>query len=410
MLSGIRHPVFVLSLVVITLSQPLRGQQRATLDANVQTLVSRLELPRYKATIEALSRFGDRRQGTRRNRDAVDWIEAQLRSYGCSAVERLTYQYTTPPPSPTTAAATGSQSAGTGGPGLFKGAGPGGSTIFGRGRRPTVNRDLMAQPDGGIRALNEEQPADGERQEVYCTKVGTTRPDETYIVGAHMDGHGVNQASNDDGSGTALVMELARVFSAPDVRTDRSIRFVLWNNEETGLNGAEAYVKQRAPLQGIESPPGSGRYPEPRWLAMIQHDMMLFDHGAPGPDGRVSPKQRREADVNIEFQANSKMAKEALALAYVFKAANETYATNYPAAVGPHMSNTDSDPFMDLVPAISLREAERGSEIGGGWDPHGHTPSDVFTTYDDDDFRLGLNAAQTTLSAIAQFVGAKVSR
>ena len=109
MLSGIRHPVFVLSLVVITLSQPLRGQQRATLDANAQTLVSRLELPRYKATIEALSRFGDRRQGTRRNRDAVDWIEAQLRSYGCSAVERLTYQSTTPPPSPTAAAATGSQ-------------------------------------------------------------------------------------------------------------------------------------------------------------------------------------------------------------------------------------------------------------------------------------------------------------
>jgi Zn-dependent M28 family amino/carboxypeptidase len=225
-----------------------------------------------------------------------------------------------------------------------------------------------------------------------------------------MDGHGVNQASNDDGSGTALVMELARIFSAADVRTDRSIRFALWNNEETGLNGAEAYVKQRASLQGVENPPGSRRYPEPRWLGMIQHDMMLFDHGAPDPDGRVSPTQRREADVNIEFQANAKMAKEAMALAYVFKAANEVYATDYPAAVGPHMTNTDSDPFMDLVPAISVREAERGSEIGGGWDPHGHTPSDVFTTYGDADFRLGLNAAQTTLSAIAQLAGAKLAR
>ena len=35
---------------------------------------------------------------------------------------------------------------------------------------------------------------------------------------------------------------------------------------------------------------------------MIQHDMMMFDHGMPGPDGKVSPEQRREADVNIEFQ------------------------------------------------------------------------------------------------------------
>jgi len=404
-----RFGIFVLSVIVVTsLGQPLTGQQRPARDANVQTLVGRLELGRYKSTIEALSRFGDRRQGTRRNRDAVDWIETQLKSYGCTGVERLTYQYTTPRPSAAGGAA--SEPATDAGAGSFKGSGPGGSMIFGRGRRPTVNRDLMAQPDAKIRALNQEEPVDGERQEVYCTKVGTVTPGEMYIVSGHMDGHGVNQASNDDASGTALVMELARVFSAPDVRTDRSIRFVLWNNEETGLNGAAAYVSQRASRQGIEDPPGSGRYPEPRWLGMIQHDMMLFDHGAPGADGRVSPTQRREADVNIEFQANSKMAQQSMALAFVLKAANEAYATDYPAAVGPHMSNTDSGPFQDVAPAISVREAERGSEIGGGWDPHGHTPSDVFTTYNDADFRLGLNAAQTTLSAVAQLTGAKVSR
>ena len=48
-----------------------------------------------------------------------------------------------------------------------------------------------------------------------------------YIVSAHMDGIGFGEAANDDGSGTALVMALARVFSSPDVRTDRSIRFIL---------------------------------------------------------------------------------------------------------------------------------------------------------------------------------------
>ena len=41
------------------------------------------------------SAFGDRRQGTTRNRQAVDWIEAQLKSYGCANVERITYEYTT---------------------------------------------------------------------------------------------------------------------------------------------------------------------------------------------------------------------------------------------------------------------------------------------------------------------------
>ena len=132
----------------------------------------------------------------------------------------------------------------------------------------------------------------GPREEVFCTKVGTTHPKEMYIVGAHMDGHGWGEAANDDGSGTALVMELARVFSSPDVQTERSIRFALWNNEETGLNGARAYVAQRQELQGKENPPGSGKYPEPKWLGMIQHDMMMFDHGVPKADGTMSPEQR----------------------------------------------------------------------------------------------------------------------
>src|SRR6476619_5739966 len=54
----------------------------------VATLVGRLDLERYKATIKGLTRFGDRRQGTTRNRAAVDWIEAQLTSYGRTPTER----------------------------------------------------------------------------------------------------------------------------------------------------------------------------------------------------------------------------------------------------------------------------------------------------------------------------------
>jgi hypothetical protein len=397
-----------LSLVALVLAVALpgpvfSGQATPAISEDIGTLVGRLELQRYKSTIEALSRFGDRRQGTRRNRDAVDWIEGQLTSYGCANVERLTYTYVTP------RAASG-EAAPPSGTAAYKGSGPGGSTIFGRGRRPAVNRDLMKQPDEKIRETDREEPVDGQRQEVYCTKIGTTHPDEMYIVGGHMDGHGVNQGSNDDGSGTALVMEVARIFSDPKVRTERSIRFVLWNNEETGLQGAAAYVEQRRPLQGTENPAGSGRYPEPRWLGMIQHDMMLFDHGAPDADGHVSPNQRREADVDIEFQSRSVKASDSMALAFAFKAANEAYATDYPASVGPHMTNTDSTPFMDHVASISLRESQRGSEIGGGWDPLGHTPGDVFAAYKDEDFRLGLNAAQTTLGAVAQLVGARLAR
>src|SRR5258705_10070476 len=62
----------------------------------VRPLVGRLDLEKYKATLKGLTQFGDRRQGTKRNRDAVDWIEAQLRSYGCQNIERVTYDWQPP--------------------------------------------------------------------------------------------------------------------------------------------------------------------------------------------------------------------------------------------------------------------------------------------------------------------------
>lgn len=377
----------------------------------IREMVSRLDLEQYKSVIKGLAQFGDRRQGTARNRRAVDWIEEQLQAIGCANTQRLHYIYDPEPRPPRDRTQTSEQTdltTSTGGKVGRNGSGPGGAAIFGY-RAPTgVNRDLMAQPDERIRDLNREEPTNGPRSQVYCTKVGTTRPEVMYIIGAHMDGHGVNEAVNDDASGTALVMELARIFNSPDIETDVSIRFALWNNEETGLNGAYAYVEQRKDLQGVESPANSGIYPEPTWLGMIQHDMMLWDHGAPGPDGAVSPDQRPEADVNIEFQSNSELAESSMLLAFAFKSAADKYNTDYPATVGPHMTNTDSTPFMNEVPSISLRENERGSHTGAGWNPTWHSPLDVWTTFTDDDFRLGLNAAQTTLSAIAELASARI--
>ncbi len=418
-------PIAALALLLPLAPLPA-GAQAGPEDDPIAELVARLTLDEYKATLKGLTAFGDRRQGTQRNRDAVDWIESTLQDFGCTNTERVFYQFPSPPPPdaeprqpaprriPPVARPRPTQdddlTTATGGRVGRRGPGSGGSTIFGYRGRTGVNRDLMAQNDERIRELNREEPVDGERSQVFCTKIGTTRPDEMYIIGAHMDGHGVNEAVDDDGSGTALVMELARIFSSPDVQTERSIRFALWNNEETGLNGARAYVEQRQGLQGQEDPPGSGRYPEPRWLGMIQHDMMLWDHGAPGPDGQVSRDQRPEADVNIEFQSDSERVGESMELAFFFKSANERYATDYPATVGPHMTNTDSTPFMNIVAAISLRENERGAHVGAGWNPNWHQPTDVWTTYTDDDFRLGLNAAQTTLAAIAQLAGATVAR
>ena len=151
-----------------------------------------------------------------------------------------------------------------------------------------------------------------------------------------MDGHGWGEAANDDGSGTALVMELARIFSSPDVQTERSIRFALWNNEETGLNGARAYVEQRQALQGKEDPAGSGQV---SGAEVARHDPARHDdvrprHAARRRHGRARSSAPKRTSTSSSRRPSKIAAEAAGSSRGSFQAANEKYATDYPAAVG----------------------------------------------------------------------------
>src|SRR3982750_4578643 len=143
--------------VLVSAMASVRAQSGASAQAAgtaapdpIKSIVDRLDLEKYKATIKGLTRFGDRRQGTDRNRAAVDWIEAQLKSYGC-ATERIKYVYNPPP------AAAGGR--GRGNTGLAVGGGrPRGDRI------PTgVNTDPMKQTDEKLRALNPQPTTPGPR-------------------------------------------------------------------------------------------------------------------------------------------------------------------------------------------------------------------------------------------------------
>ena len=293
----------------------------------VRAAVARLELERYKAHIKGLTEFGDRTHGTQHNRDAIDWLEKQLRGFGYSNVERHLYTsgFTT-------------------------------------------------------------------QENIYATKVGTTIPGEMYLVSAHMDGRGGGEAADDDASGCAVVLELARVLGMPGVETNRSVRFVFWNGEEAGLVGSSMYVRDRKKFQGTAT--------EPKWIGMIQFDMTLFDHGTP-----PGPKQSANADINIEYQAQSSMAGESAMLAAALQSANRSYAPTYPATIGANMADSDSTLFMNLVPTVSVRENEKRTGIGVGSNPNYHQPTDRYGNYGEEDFRFGFNSAQTTLGALGHLAG-----
>ena len=87
-----------------------------------------------------------------------------------------------------------------------------------------------------------EQPfsySGGTTNNIIITKTGTTFPNTFLIIDAHFDT--INgPGTNDNGSGTVLIMELARLLK--DVETEYSIKFIHFSGEEYGLIGSNYYV------------------------------------------------------------------------------------------------------------------------------------------------------------------------
>jgi hypothetical protein len=243
----------------------------------------------------------------------------------------------------------------------------------------------------------------GPRRNFFATKVSARSPDQMYIIGCHLDGRGGGGAFDDNGSGVSLVLELARAFAPASVETAVSVRFAIFDNEETGMDGSHAYVVARSALQGQEDPPGSHRFPEPRWLGMIQHDMLLYDHGMP-----PGPVQSPSADIDVEYQLGSRLAPVSSMLADTFGAGARRYGRDYPVQIGLNMRGTDSTSFQEFAPSISVRENQRAAEIEQGSNPHHHQPTDVEASYSEADFHLGFTILRTSMGTVAELVGATV--
>jgi hypothetical protein len=72
--------------------------------------------------------------------------------------------------------------------------------------------------------------------------VGRERPDEIVLIGGHLDAWDVGQGAHDDGAGCAHVLEAGRLLLGSTLgRPRRTVRCVLFMNEENGLRGALAY-------------------------------------------------------------------------------------------------------------------------------------------------------------------------
>lgn len=73
---------------------------------------------------------------------------------------------------------------------------------------------------------------------------GSEKPDEYVVLGAHLDSWDLAQGTTDNGTGSMVVLEAARILARCGTPPKRTIRFVLFTGEEQGLHGSKAYVKQ----------------------------------------------------------------------------------------------------------------------------------------------------------------------
>ena len=117
-----------------------------------------------------------------------------------------------------------------------------------RGKKCVVKLKMDAEDQGEAQSAN-----------VIAEIVGSEKPDEIVVIGGHIDSWDVGQGAQDDGAGCVVSMEAINIIRKLGLKPRRTIRVVLWTNEENGLAGARSYAARHQNddhVAGIESDSG----------------------------------------------------------------------------------------------------------------------------------------------------------
>ena len=102
-----------------------------------------------------------------------------------------------------------------------------------KGERLRVRLKMEARFEGEVPSHN-----------VIAELRGRENPEEIVIISGHLDAWDVGQGAHDDASGVVMAMEGLHVLRKLGLRPRRTVRVVLWTNEENGMRGARGYVKR----------------------------------------------------------------------------------------------------------------------------------------------------------------------
>ena len=108
-----------------------------------------------------------------------------------------------------------------------------------RGRKVRVHLVLEGRGEGEAESAN-----------VVAEIRGREKPEEVVVIGGHLDSWDVGAGASDDGVGCVVTWEALRLMRKLGIQPRRTVRLVLWTNEENGTRGAAAYAERYASTAG----------------------------------------------------------------------------------------------------------------------------------------------------------------
>jgi Zn-dependent M28 family amino/carboxypeptidase len=200
---------------------------------------------------------------------------------------------------------------------------------------------------------------DADSADVMAEITGREKPNEVVVIGGHLDSWDVGQGAHDDGGGAMAALEAITLMKKLGLQPRRTIRVVLWTNEENGGRGGAAY-REWSKKQG-----------ETHFAALE------MDGGAESPIGfdlALGERQSR-GDAKTPPALSGPMFDHAVAIGHLLKRIGADQ-------VIPGEGEADISPLMrDGVPGFGLRTV-----MTHYFDYH-HTNADTFDKIVPDEFR-----------------------
>ncbi len=211
--------------------------------------------------------------------------------------------------------------------------------------------------------------ADRNSANVLAEIQGYEHPEEIVVIGGHLDSWDVGQGAHDDGAGVVHAMEALRIIRQLGLKPRRTIRVVLWTNEENGLAGARAYALAHA-------------HELANTVAAIESDA-----------GGFSP-----VGLGIEVTETVRDG-QGLAVAQLQRLLNLIAIPQF-SEVNPGQAGADTSPLLKTgVPGLELLTD------GAHYFDYHHTAADTVDKVDPQQLQRGIDALASVAYVLAQWPG-----